>query len=58
MPLVSFAWVAASDPLDEHTLAAVAAGVSTRRYASRVGGRRESRTVNGGIEQRWYVSIT
>ncbi len=34
VPLVSFEWAAATDPLDEHTLAAVAAGVSTRRYAS------------------------
>ena len=34
VPLVSFAWASATDPLDEHTLAAVAAGVSTRRYAS------------------------
>ena len=33
MPLPSFQWAAATDPLDEHTLAAVAAGVSTRRYA-------------------------
>ena len=33
VPLVSFQWAAATDPLDEHTLAAVAAGVSTRRYA-------------------------
>ena len=32
-PLPSFRWAAATDPLDEHTLAAVAAGVSTRRYA-------------------------
>ena len=32
-PLPSFQWAAATDPLDEHTLAAVAAGVSTRRYA-------------------------
>ena len=31
--LPSFEWAAATDPLDEHTLAAVAAGVSTRRYA-------------------------
>ena len=30
---MSFQWAAATDPLDEHTLAAVAAGVSTRRYA-------------------------
>ncbi len=34
VPLVSFEWASAADPLDEHTLAAVAAGVSTRRYAS------------------------
>ena len=34
VPLVSFEWAAATDPLDEHTMAAVAAGVSTRRYAS------------------------
>ena len=33
VPLVSFQWAAATDPLNEHTLAAVAAGVSTRRYA-------------------------
>ena len=32
-PVASFQWAAATDPLDEHTLAAVAAGVSTRRYA-------------------------
>ena len=34
VPLASFQWAAATDPPDEHTLAAVAAGVSTRRYAS------------------------
>ena len=33
VPLASFQWAAATDPLDEHTLAAVAGGVSTRRYA-------------------------
>ncbi len=33
VPLPSFQWAAATDPLDEHTLVAVAAGVSTRRYA-------------------------
>ena len=33
MRLPSFQWAAATDPLDEHTLSAVAAGVSTRRYA-------------------------
>ena len=30
-PLVSLQWASATDPLEEHTLAAVAAGVSTRR---------------------------
>ena len=34
VPLVISEWASAADPLDEHTLAAVAAGVSTRRYAS------------------------
>ena len=33
VPLASFQWAASTDPLDEHTLAAVAAGASTRRYA-------------------------
>ena len=32
VPLVSFQWAAVTGPLDEHTLVAVAAGVSTRRY--------------------------
>jgi hypothetical protein len=32
VPLPSFQWAAASDPLDAATLAAIAAGVSTRRY--------------------------
>ena len=33
VPLVSFQWPAVTDPLDGHRLAAVAAGVSMRRYA-------------------------
>ena len=33
LPLPSFRWAAATDPLDEHTLTAVAAAVSTPRYA-------------------------
>ena len=32
VPLASFQWAASTDPLDGHTLAAVAAGVSTRRH--------------------------
>jgi transposase-like protein len=34
LALRSFQWAAASDPLDAATMAAIAAGVSTRRYAS------------------------
>jgi len=33
LPLPSYAWAAERDPLDAATLAAIAAGVSTRRYA-------------------------
>jgi len=32
VPLASFTWAASQDPLDTHTLEAIAAGVSTRRY--------------------------
>jgi putative transposase len=34
LTLPSFAWAACADPLDAATMAAIAAGVSTRRYAS------------------------
>jgi len=34
LALPSFEWAAGSDPLDAATMAAIAAGVSTRRYAS------------------------
>ena len=33
MPLASFQWAAATDPLEAHTLEVVAAGVTTRQYA-------------------------
>lgn len=33
VPLASFQWAAATDPLEAHTLEAVAAGVTTRQYA-------------------------
>jgi len=32
VPLASFTWAAGEDPLNTHTLEAIAAGVSTRRY--------------------------
>jgi hypothetical protein len=34
LSLPSFQWAASADPLDAATMAAIAAGVSTRRYAS------------------------
>ena len=34
LDLPSYAWASATDPLNDATLAAIAAGVSTRRYAS------------------------
>lgn len=34
LSLRSFEWAAGGDPLDATTMAAIAAGVSTRRYAS------------------------
>jgi hypothetical protein len=34
LALPAFEWAAAADPLDAATLAAIAAGVSTRRYAA------------------------
>ncbi|MFN3591384.1 MAG: IS256 family transposase [Thermaurantiacus sp.] len=34
LSLASFEWAASADPLDAATMAAIAAGVSTRRYAS------------------------
>ena len=34
LPLPSFEWASSGDPLDAATMAAIAAGVSTRRYAS------------------------
>lgn len=37
LPLPTFAWAAGADPLNAATLSAVAAGVSTRRYASTLG---------------------
>ena len=56
VPLVSFQWAATTDPLNEHTLAAVAAGVSTRRYAGTLdpvpvdgpSGRRRAAQFRGG----------
>ena len=62
VPLVSFQWAAATDPLNEHTLAAVAAGVSTRRYAGTldpvpVDGR-ERATSSSAVSRRFVALST
>ena len=54
VPLVSFQWAAATDPLDEHTLAAVAAGVSTRRYADVT----ERATSSSAVSRRFVALST
>jgi putative transposase len=38
LPLPSFAWAAQADPLDAATIAAISAGVSTRRYRTTLDG--------------------
>ena len=62
VPLVSFEWAAATDPLDERTLAAVAAGVSTRRYASTLdpvpAGVTERATSSSAVSRRFVALST
>ena len=57
VPLASFQWAAATDPLDEHTLAAVAAGVSTRRYAGTLDPVPADVTERGDVEQRRVAAV-
>ena len=61
IPLASFQWAAATDPLDEHTLAAVAAGVSTRRYASKldtVPSEVTERSPSSSVVSRQFVALS
>ena len=62
VPLVSFQWASATDPLDEHTLAAVAAGVSTRRYAGTLdpvpADVRERATSSSAVSRRFVALST
>ena len=61
VPVASFQWAAATDPLDEHTLAAVAAGVSTRRYASTldpVPGDVTERATSSSAVSRRFVALS
>jgi len=61
LELPSFAFAAGRDPLDRHTLAAVAAGVATRRYASTLealpAGEAE-RAVSRSSVSRRFVALT
>ena len=61
VPLPSFQWAAATDPLDERTLAAVAAGVSTRRYAGTldpVPGEVSERGTSSSAVSRRFVALS
>jgi transposase-like protein len=59
--LPSFVAAAQRDPLDAHTLAAIAAGVSTRSYARSLGalpaGEREAATSRSAVSRR-FVALT
>lgn len=61
LPLPSFAWAAAGDPLDRHTLEAIACGVSTRKYARSLeplpAGTRE-RSVSKSAVSRRFVALS
>jgi transposase-like protein len=61
MELSSFAFAASRDPLDHHTLEAVACGVSTRKYARSLDalpGGIEERSVSRTSVSRRYVAMT
>ena len=61
LALPSFQFAAGRDPLDRHTLAAVAAGIATRRYASTLDplppGERD-RSVSKSSVSRRFVALT
>jgi len=61
MELPSFAFAANRDPLDQHTLEAVACGVSTRKYARSLDSlpeEIEERSVSKSSVSRRYVAMT
>jgi putative transposase len=61
LALPTFTWAAHADPLDAATMASMAAGVSTRRYAGTLdalpGGERSSATSKSAVSRRW-VALT
>ncbi|MFQ5745264.1 MAG: transposase, partial [Acidobacteriota bacterium] len=60
LELPSFAFAAERDPLDEHTLEAVASGVSTRKYARSLEplAEVESRSTSKSAVSRRFVALT
>lgn len=61
LELPSFAWAAAGDPLDAATMAAMAAGVSMRRYASTlepVPAPHRTRSVSKSATSRRFVALS
>jgi transposase-like protein len=61
LSLESFRWAAGADPLNEATLAAIAAGVSTRRYAStldRLPAAEAQRSVSRSTVSRRFVALS
>lgn len=61
LELPSFAWAAAGDPLDAATMAAMAAGVSMRRYASTlepVPAAHRARSVSKSATSRRFVALS
>jgi hypothetical protein len=61
LALPTFAWAAQADPLDAATLAAMAAGVSTRRYATTLDAlppsEQSGSTSKSAVSRRW-VALT
>lgn len=59
LQLPSFQWAASADPLNTATMAAIAAGVSTRRYASTVdalpAGEHSSSTSSSAVSRRFVA---
>ncbi len=55
--LPSFEWAACADPLDAATMAAIAAGVSTRRYASTLRAGASDAQAPRGVQERGVAPL-
>ena len=61
LQLPSFTWASAADPLDLATMAAIAAGVSTRRYATtrdQLGGDERASATSSSAVSRRFVALS